>query len=342
MPANVGEMFYYGDVPWHGEGLKLSHPANIQEAIKAGGLDWEVGMVPLKTAEDPPSRVDNRVAIVRRDRPKGDPGRVLGVTYRGFKPLQNREGIRIFDTIFGKGKKVYHTGGYLGRGEVIWLLAELPKNILVGKEDNVKPYALFTNSHNGSIAIDVRLTTVRVVCQNTLSLALMDKDRKTFFKHAHQGDYQQLQTELEAFFCDTLNAVDNIEVQFKTMMERRFDDDLTREYIEKLFPVPREPASAGTDKRVRNQYLARVEKVRTAREKIAHLRLYGKGVDLPGVKESLWGTFNAVLEYVDHYEKDERTVISWSLFGNGAVLKRKAFGLAIGNLQHDNPDGAPQ
>ena len=155
-------------------------PANIQEAIKAGGLDWEVGMVPLKTAEDPPSRVDSRVAIVRKDRPKGNPGRVIGVTHKGFKPLQNREGLRIFDAIFGKG-------------EVIWLLAELPGNIVVGKKDTVKPYALFTNSHNGSIAIDVRLTTVRVVCRNTLSLALMDKDKKTFFKHAHQGDYQHLQ-----------------------------------------------------------------------------------------------------------------------------------------------------
>lgn len=342
MSVNVGEMFYYGDVPWHGQGLKLSHPANIEEAIKAGGLDWEVEMVALKTAEGPPSKVDNRVAIVRKDRPKGDPGRVIGVTHKGFKPLQNREGTRIFDSIFGKGKKVYHTGGYLGKGEVIWLLTKLPGNILVGKEDSVKPYALFTNSHNGSIAIDVRLTTVRVVCQNTLSLALMDKDKKTFFKHAHQGDYRRLHTEFESFFCDTLKAVENVQVQFKEMMDRKFDDDLTREYIENLFPVPREPASAGTDKRVRHQYLTRVEKVRTAREKIAHLRLYGKGTDLPGVKESLWGTFNAVLEYVDHYERDEGTAIPWSLFGTGAVLKRKAFGLAMGYLQHDNPDGVPQ
>ena len=103
---------------------------------------------------------------------------------------------------------------------MIWCLAELPGNILVGKKDNVKPYALFTNSHDGSIAIDVRLTTVRVVCQNTLSLALMDKDKKTFFKHAHQGDYRRLQTELEAFFSDTLKAVDNVQVQFKEMLDR--------------------------------------------------------------------------------------------------------------------------
>ena len=110
---------------------------------------------------------------------------------------------------------------------------------------------------------------------------------KPFFKHAHQGDYQHLQAELETFFCDTLKAVDNVQAQFKEMMERKFDDDLTKEYIERLFPVPIEPASAETNKRVRNQYLTRVKKVSTAREKIAQLRLYGKGADLPGVKELL-------------------------------------------------------
>ena len=332
MPANVGEMFYYGEVPWHKEGVKLDQPANMEEAIKAGGLDWEVGMVPLRTDEDPPSKVGTRLAIARKDRPKGHPERVLGVTHKGFKPLQNREGIRIFDAIFGKGKRVYHTGGYLGAGEVIWLMAELPRNIQVEKGDKVIPYALFTNSHNGSIAIDFRLTTVRVVCQNTLSLALKDNDKKTFFKHAHQGDYADLQSEVEVFFADTLKAVDNLETQFKKMLDRKFDDDITKDYIEKVFPIPLRPKRAEFDKRVEALFRSRVEKIKNARMKIAHLRLYGKGADLPGVKDSLWGTFNAVLEYVDHYEKNGGANISSSLFGPGAALKRKAFGLALDYL----------
>jgi len=332
MPANVGEMFYYGEIPWHREGVKLDHPANMEEAIKAGGLDWEVGMAGLATDENPPSRVGNRVAIIRKDRPKGDPGRALGATYRWFKPLQNREGIRIFDAIFGKGKRVYHTGGYLGSGEVIWLLAELPGNIQVRKGDRVKPYALFTNSHDGSIAIDFRLTTVRVVCQNTLSLALTGTDKKTFFKHSHKGNYRDLKTEVQTFFEDTLKAVDDLETQFRQMLDRKFDDDLVKEYIEEVFPMPVEPIRAKIDNRVMNQYLSRVKRVNNARMKIAELRLYGKGSDLPGVKESLWGTFNAVLEYVDHYEKDGGIGISSGVFGSGAALKRKAFSRALDYL----------
>jgi len=333
MPPNVGEMFYYGDVPWHGEGKKLNQPANFEEAILVGGLDWEVGMVPLCTAEDPPSPVTSRLAIVRQDRPNGHPKRVLGVAHKGFRPLQNREGIRIFDSIFGKGKRVYHTGGYLGAGEVVWAMAELPKNITVTAKDQVKTYSLFTNSHNGSIAIDFRLTTVRVVCQNTLSLALKEKDKRTFFKRAHQGNYEGLQQEVESFFADTLKAADELEVRFKQMIERKFDDDLIKAYLENLFPEPTKPARAVIDSRVMNLYLARVNKVKEARRQISGLRLNGKGSDIKGVKESLWGTFNAVLEFVDHYEKNSGNNIASNLFGRGAALKRKAYDQALDYLQ---------
>jgi hypothetical protein len=152
MPANVGKMFYFGNVPWHGQGIKLDHPANLEEAILTGGLDWKVGMVPLCTDESPSSPVTSRLAIVRQDRPNGHPERVLGVAHKGFRPLQNRKGIKIFDSIFGKGRRVYHTGGYLGAGEVVWVMAELPKNITVTGNDQVKTYSLFTNSHNPQVA----------------------------------------------------------------------------------------------------------------------------------------------------------------------------------------------
>lgn len=66
MPANVGEMFYYGPVLWHGQGRKLDQPANMEEAIEAGGLDWEVEAVGLATDEEPPSPVRTRFAIVRK------------------------------------------------------------------------------------------------------------------------------------------------------------------------------------------------------------------------------------------------------------------------------------
>jgi Domain of unknown function (DUF932) len=167
LPANIGEMFYTGKTPWHGEGIKLGQPATLAEALKVGGLNWEVGEVEMVTADDPPSPVLKRKAIVRLDRPAGHEGRVLGVAHRGFAPVQNRDAALLVGAIFGRDERVYHTGGYLGDGEVVWLLGRIDRTLRIKGDDVVEPYALMANSHDGSMAFNIRLTTVRVVCQNT-------------------------------------------------------------------------------------------------------------------------------------------------------------------------------
>ena len=172
MAHNIGQMFYFGERPWHRLGAELKSPATLDEALAAGGLDWEVDKVPIVPLGEPLTTISQRVAVVRTDRKAGTPGRVVGIVHPGFEPLQNRQGALMFDALMGQGKAVYHTGGYLKNGEVIWLLAKLPDDIRVRGEDVLETYLLFTNSHDGSVAIDIRLTTVRVVCQNTLSLAL--------------------------------------------------------------------------------------------------------------------------------------------------------------------------
>jgi hypothetical protein len=116
------------------------------------------------------------------------------------------------------------------------------------------------------------------------------------------------------------------------MLERKFDDDLIKAYLENLFPEPKKPARADVDSRVMNLYLGRVNKAKEARSQISNLRLNGKGSDIKGVKESLWGTFNAVLEFIDHYEKNSGNNIASNLFGTGAALKRKAYDQALSYL----------
>ncbi|MBK6883033.1 MAG: DUF932 domain-containing protein [Flavobacteriales bacterium] len=97
---------------------------------------------------------------------------MFGVAHREFRPFQNRDAGLLFDAILGQGRRVYHTGGYLGDGEKVWLMAKLDKTLRIADNDIVELYALMANSHDGSMAFHIRLTTVRVVCQNTLSLAL--------------------------------------------------------------------------------------------------------------------------------------------------------------------------
>lgn len=327
MPANIGEMFYYGEMPWHRLGYKVPNPLTVEEALQAGRLDWEVGMMPLQTAEGPASPVFNRLAVVRCDREAGHAGRALGVVYNDFKPLQNRVGAMIFDAIFGKGKKVYHTGGYLKNGEVVWLLAALPKELTIVSDDVVRPYALFTNSHDGSIAVDFRLTAVRVVCENTLSLAL-EEGHGSVFKHAHTGDYATLQKEAEEVFESTLAAMETLEQNFKRMAQHAFDDKAMKELVFKVYPDPKPPV-APKDSPPYKAYLTMLKNVKTARDTILSLRTTGKGADMNGVKGTLWGGFNAAIEYIDHHHWLGDNYMISSLFGPKAILKRRVYKMAL-------------
>lgn len=332
MAANIGEMFYTGDVPWHGLGTRLDRPATLDEALKAGGLDWKVGHVDLQTTDDPPSPVSNRRAIVRLDRPAGDPGRVLGVAHRGFVPVQNRAGAQLFDAIFGHGNPVYHTGGYLGRGQVVWLLAEIPNHKReVGADDVVAPYALFTNSHDGSTAFHIRLTTVRVVCQNTISLAIREKQFGKQFRRSHSGSFYEHAQAAQDFFAATLKEFDHTTEAFKSLAAKRCDDTTFNEILTSLFPDPARPRNADKNRGLQVAWEQKLEDARAARKSIADLRQNGKGTDLIKMGDSYWGVLNAITEFIDHHKTVKSgSRLSYALLGDGMDLKTRAY-----NLIHD-------
>jgi len=337
MPDNVGEMFYCGEVPWHKKGTKLTKPATAEEAIHAGGLDWGVKLVPIQTDEGQPRSITRRMAVVRDDLESGDPSAVLGVVHPHFRPLQNREAVDVFDALLGRKGRVYHTGGYLGNGEVIWLLARLPKNITIGDEDVVEPYMLLTNSHDGTIAIDFRLTAVRVVCQNTLALAMRGGQSSHIFKRAHNVSPKTLQAEASAFYSFCAKAVTNLGKTFKAMHEMRFGRDQLASLAEQLLPLPPPPARLQLDASVRSQHQTRADRITGARESIATIFAKGlsNGITIPPAEKTLWGALNAVTAFVDHEQKIGGDRYAHILFGSGATLKEKAYGLAMARLPKD-------
>jgi phage/plasmid-like protein (TIGR03299 family) len=327
MPADIGEMFYTGETPWHGLGTSLDEPATVEEALKAGGLNWEVGQVNLMTADDPPSPVSKRRAIVRLDRPAGHEGRVLGVAHRGFAPVQNRDAALLFDAVFGHGRAVYHTGGYLGNGEVIWLLAKIDKHLEISKGDVVEPYALLANSHDGSMALNIRLTMVRVVCRNTLALAMQDKRFGEQFRRAHQGTLREHAEAAQQFFAAAIGELDGVAEAFTRLTKKTCSDQTFAGLLQALLPEPKRPKNAERNKGLLTAYDNRLRQIRAAREKITELRETGKGMELVGTRGTYWGALNAVLEYVDHYEKTKVAKIAYALIGDGMELKVKTFRL---------------
>ena len=180
-------MFYLSEVPWHGLGVKLDRPATAKEAIEAAQLDWPVIKLPL-FAGSKHIVVPDKFAVVRKTRnlvQKTDP--VLGIVGKDYTPLQNCDAFRFFDPMVGQNAAIYHTAGALGQGERVWILAKLPGHIRVAKDDITEKYLLLSNSHDGKSSVQIKFTPVRVVCQNTLTIALNDgaayrvkADRKIF------------------------------------------------------------------------------------------------------------------------------------------------------------------
>lgn len=326
MPHNIGHMFYYGELPWHTLGEKLDHPATLSEALKAGRLDWKVDTMPLVPAGEPNTAISHRVAVVREDRQPGETGRVVGVVHPGFQPLQNRQGAMMFDALLGQGERVYHTGGYLKNGEVIWLMAKLPGEIRVRGDDVLETYLLFTNSHDGSIGIDIRLTTVRVVCQNTLSMALHKNNTAgKVFRRSHNGSYELLQEEAKGFFEFTTRQCKEAEVLFSALAAKSCGTADFDAFLKRLMPDPKRPATANSNPSVLRAYETRRETIDSTRKEVRDVHVEGiPGRDIPPADCTWWGALNTITAWVDHVQHTENDRYAHGVLGSGDRLKSAA------------------
>ena len=301
-------MMYVGEVPWHKLGTKLDHPATAQEAIESAGLGFTVEKLSLKT-ETLDLPVESHFATVRDDTKQ-----VLGVVGSRYVPIQNREAFSTFDALVGEDEAIYHTAGALGKGERIWLLAKLPDYIRVRGNDLVEKFLLLTNSHDGSSVVRVKLTPVRVVCENTLSLALSGAEQEVHIRHtAHASDRMKEAHEILGLTNKLYQELDNI---FNQMSNIRIDGRVLTDYIKKVFPDP--PTNGHSHRK------------NSIREKVFELAHTGKGADLS--LGTLWGAYNAVTEYVDYYRQltaDDSTRLRSIWFGSGERIKKHAFKLAL-------------
>ncbi len=309
-------MMYYGESPWHGLGTPLDAPATAAEAIAAAGLDYEVQMTPMSTCDGLP--VPGRKAVVRQDTRQ-----VLGVVSDRYVPVQNRQAFGFLDAVVAEGSLRYHTAGALGQGERVWLLAKLPESIRVKNgNDLVDKYLLLSNAHDGSAALRVLFSPVRVVCANTLSLAHR-RGTGEGISIMHKGDLQakicqaQEVLGLAQHFFDAAAVIDRLAGYSPTSAQLSV-------YFQDLYPDPEEGKDNG------RAVKARADLQRLFEEGIGH--------DQPDVKGTAWAAYNAVTEYVDHRRPgrgaNDRDRASRRLdsvwFGSGARLKARAWDLATG------------
>ena len=179
MAANVETMFSVREKPWHGLGKIVMEAPTSKDALQLAGLDWNVVQEPIYTEFK--EVVEGYKANVRDSDRK-----VLGVVSDRYKVVQNADAFSFTDELLGKGVR-YETAGSLQEGKKVWLLARLPREYIIGGE-RISPYLVFSNTHDGSGSVKVAITPVRVVCNNTLNLALSTANRS--FSMIHTGNIQ--------------------------------------------------------------------------------------------------------------------------------------------------------
>lgn len=174
MSANVEKMFYTRIVPWHGLGTKVEEAPNSKEALIYAGLDWKVTQESITTV------TVTEICGFKANLRETDK-RVLGIVSDRYQIVQNKEAFAFTDSLLGEGV-TYETAGSLADGKIVWILAKMPQKYIISG-DCIDPYIVFSNTHDGSGAIRIAMTPVRVVCQNTLNLALKSAKRSWSAKH---------------------------------------------------------------------------------------------------------------------------------------------------------------
>lgn len=275
MPANVESMFYVRQAPWHGLGKKVEQALSSEEALKEAGLDWTVVQRPIQTNNQ--MEIPGYKANIR-----DTDNRVLGVVTDRYKIVQNHEAFAFTDELLGEGVR-YETAGSIQNGKKVWLLARLPENYIISGE-SISPYLVFSNSHDGSGSIKVAMTPIRVVCQNTLNLAL--SSAKRIWSTTHKGDIKSKLEEarktllLAEFYMDKLGS------EVDRLNRIKIPDHKIMEYIELLLPMP----DNATKIQEKNIHQLRSD---------LHLR-YFDAPDLAQVGKNGYRFINAVSDFATH------------------------------------------
>ena len=327
MPAGIEKtdhaVFAGNEPAWHGLGTVLEQEAlTAKEAIEAARLDWDVIQRPLLYTTDPMigqhQTLDGWFVNVREDT-----GSVLGVVKDQYEVIQNREVFAVVDAVLGGPDVRWDTAGSLYSGKKVWALAKLDRDILIGgdKDERIDPYVCAATSHDGSLALTVFTTPIRVVCQNTLTWALGRSRRSVKIKHAPNMMAKVAQ------ITDVLGVANAYYDQMKLvgdhLIGQRLDPLQRARWIDELLPRPSEDAmaeKADGGKRLMTYWEGRRDRLWDAIN----------APDLANVKETKWGWVQAVAGYVDHqksYRSADRRMDA--VFFGEAIDKQKALEQAL-------------
>ena len=330
--GNQASVFSTGKT-WHGLGKVYdinNPPKTAQEAMEACGADYEVELKPLfcnigKTkdndrvasflddeGEENLIEVPGRFGVIRNTDNK-----VLGTVGTKYRVLQNSEAFNFFNPFIRDGQASFEAGGVLSGGSKIWSLVKINEGASgeVVNGDLVHTYLLLFNSHDGSTSVGVLFTPVRVVCQNTLTMAI-EGSGTNMIKVSHTENMEKSLSLVQQTIDISRKSFTVTLEQYRCMQEKNLSIEGLAQYASRAILQDNERVDMKDLKRV-------VKNVMTFHDE-------GIGQNIDGVQGTVWGAYNAVTGFVDHVRgRSDETRLEASWFGEGKKVRERAHSLAL-------------
>lgn len=280
MSAEVETMMYVREKPWHGLGTRVEEAPTSKEALELAGLNWEINGMPVFTAEG--IQIPGYQANTR-----SSDNKVMGIVSTKYQIVQNKDAFDFTDALVGEGLR-YETAGSLRGGKQIWLLGKLEERMVAG--DKFEPYICFTNTHDGTGAVRACMTPIRVVCNNTLNMALSGAFRS--WSAVHRGVIERKLDDAR----ETLQLADKylkrLEEEADRLANEKMSEGEVIQVLDQMFPVEDDATQRTKDN------------AQKAKDEIVVCMLRPDLAQFLGTK---WGFVNAVSDYVGHGEPTRRT-----------------------------------
>ena len=312
MAHMVETLAYSGAKPWHGLGVPVPPDIDVDEMLVRAGLDWSVGKVPLHMLVDGEQLpVPGYYALVR-----STDHSVLSAVGSGYEPVQNRDLLDFFQEFVTAGGMELETAGSLDRGRRVWAMASIRDGFELAGGDAVTGHLLLANSHIQNAALVAMFTPIRVVCSNTLAMALRGGGAGVF-RHAHHAAFDPGRA--KAVLGLARGQLAEFRETAGFLAARRYDPEEVERFFLEVFDPERAANANGTDTAVR---LPRVAMALDALDT-------QPGGELAAAAGTWWGAANAVTFLQDHrLGRSAETRLSSAWFGEGRQFKLRALRLA--------------
>ncbi|MFL1389346.1 DUF932 domain-containing protein [Pseudomonas tritici] len=318
MAHQIENMAYIGTNPWHGLGSRLTEKQPLEVWQREAGMDWQIQESPVHFKADAIGHMgcihsfpEQKVLF------RSDTKTPLSVVSQRYQVVQPREVLEFYRDLTERSGYELETAGVLKGGRKLWALARTGQATALKGNDVVNGYLLLATSCDGTLATTATPTTIRVVCNNTLTIAINGASQAIKVPHSTRFDPHTVKQQLGI----TVSQWDDFMYRMRTLAARPVKDHEVKAYLRSVLCEVQtdKPENTGlSNERALNKVLSMYEG-------------HGRGAELESAKGTAWGLLNSVTEYVDHERRarsnEYRVDAAW--FGQGAAIKQRALDTAL-------------